>query len=305
MKPRSRSGATLPGDPDNRLIAASSRRAGRRRSVASRRVRRDWRRCRSLTRLPRYPDFAGLANDLEAAWNAPGVSVRATTAPSRPRHQHHRRRRRDGARSRPDDPLARRPALAIAGPQAEIRRAWLPHPRRGPRRDAEHGHAMVGRRHRRVVEPDGNAHRSGKDLDRAPCQLAAAGTRHPCLPFRGEERRMADDDRSRRATRRHQPPDPPPHQGPCPRRRAGRSGGPFTESAPPTFRTSGSSPRSGEQVARVASIWKTNSQCLQTLEEEGHNEPAASRSTPTPSSGRCGRSRRGEQTCRAAWRSCR
>src|SRR5438105_14013982 len=27
---------------------------------------------------------------------------------------------------------------------------------------------MVGRGHRRVLEPDGNAHRSGKNLDRAP-----------------------------------------------------------------------------------------------------------------------------------------
>lgn len=31
-------------------------------------------------------------------------------------------------------------------------------------------------------------------------------------------------------------------------------------------------PRSTEQITRLASIWKTNSQCLQTLEEEGYNK---------------------------------
>src|ERR1700730_10044767 len=35
---------------------------------------------------------------------------------------------------------------------------------------------------------------------------------------------------------------------------------------------SGSSPRSGEQVARVAPIWKTDFQCSQILEDGGHNE---------------------------------
>src|SRR5713101_4385258 len=52
----------------------------------------------------------------------------ASAAPSRPCHRHHCGRRRGGARGRPDDPLARRPAFAVAGPQAEVRRARLPHP---------------------------------------------------------------------------------------------------------------------------------------------------------------------------------
>jgi hypothetical protein len=43
-------------------------------------------------------------------------------------------------------------------------------------------------------KPDGNAHRSGKNLDCAPCQLGAQGERHSCLPFGREERRMAHDD---------------------------------------------------------------------------------------------------------------
>src|SRR5712691_8389360 len=52
----------------------------------------------------------------------------APAAPARSCHRHHCRRRRGGARGRPDDPLARRPAFAVAGPQAEVRRARLPHP---------------------------------------------------------------------------------------------------------------------------------------------------------------------------------
>ena len=53
------------------------------------------------------PDFAGLADDLNTAWNAPGVTMRARQRLLRaPCHRHHCRRRRDGARGRPDDPLA-------------------------------------------------------------------------------------------------------------------------------------------------------------------------------------------------------
>src|SRR5712691_11976493 len=52
----------------------------------------------------------------------------APAAAARPCHRHHCGRRRGGARGRPDDPLARRPAFAVAGPQAEVRRARLPHP---------------------------------------------------------------------------------------------------------------------------------------------------------------------------------
>src|SRR3954449_4350267 len=121
---------------------------------------------------------------MERAWRH---DARPAAAAARADHRHHRRRGRGGARGHPDDPLAGRPALAAAGPQAEVRRARLPHPRRGPGGDAEHGHAMVGRGHRRVAEPDGHAHRSGKDVDRAPRQLAAQGARDSRLPLRREE----------------------------------------------------------------------------------------------------------------------
>jgi hypothetical protein len=59
--------------------------------------------------------------------------------------------------------------------------------------DAEHGDPMVGRGNRSVLEPDGNAHRSGKNLDCSPCQFGAQGEWNSCLPFRREGWRMAHD----------------------------------------------------------------------------------------------------------------
>lgn len=122
-------------DPDNRLIAAQLEKSW---ETALRRVeaceaRLDAMRSRDPPVVP--PDFTGLADDLNAAWNAPGVTMRT--------------RQRllralvtdiiadvDGARGCPDDPLARRSALTAARPKAAIRRAWLPHARRGARGDA-------------------------------------------------------------------------------------------------------------------------------------------------------------------------
>ena len=114
-------------DPDNRLIAAQLRRAGRRRYAA-------WRRARPIGGAnvrpgPRIARLAGLADDVDAAWNAPKRHHARPSAPApRPCRRHHRRRRRGGAGGHPDDPLARRSAFATAGAQAEVRRARLSHP---------------------------------------------------------------------------------------------------------------------------------------------------------------------------------
>ena len=107
-------------DPDNRLIAAQLEKSW---EAALRRVEACQARLEAV-RTPdpaaAPPDFAGLARRSRGRMErARRDHARAPTAPPRPRHRHHRRRRRDGARGRPDDPLARRPALAIAGPQAE------------------------------------------------------------------------------------------------------------------------------------------------------------------------------------------
>ena len=162
-------------DPDNRLIAAQLEKSW---EAALRRVEV----CEARLETVRKPDPAAAAARLRRAGRqsrcrmerAGRDHARSPASPSRACHRHHCRRRRGGARGCPDDPLARRPAFAVAGPQAEVRRARLPHPRRGARRDAEHGKPLVGRRHRSVVEPGGHAHWSRKNLDRAPRQLAAA-----------------------------------------------------------------------------------------------------------------------------------
>lgn len=64
-------------DPDNRLIAAQLEKSW---EAALRRVQECQARLDAV-RLPNavahIPDFAGLANDLDAAWNAPGVTMRA------------------------------------------------------------------------------------------------------------------------------------------------------------------------------------------------------------------------------------
>ena len=64
-------------DPDNRLIAAELEKSW---EAALRRVQACEARLdamRSPSPRPSVPDLAGLADDLKAAWNAPGVSMRA------------------------------------------------------------------------------------------------------------------------------------------------------------------------------------------------------------------------------------
>src|SRR5262249_61547408 len=64
-------------DPENRLIAAQLEKSW---EAALRRVAA-CEACLETMRMPDptavTPDFAGLADDLEAAWNAPSVSMRA------------------------------------------------------------------------------------------------------------------------------------------------------------------------------------------------------------------------------------
>jgi len=63
-------------DPDNRLIAAQLEKSW---EAALRRVEACQARVEARTSdpVPASPDFAGLADDLDAAWNAPGVTMRA------------------------------------------------------------------------------------------------------------------------------------------------------------------------------------------------------------------------------------
>ena len=176
-------------DPDNRLIAAQLEKSW---EVALRRVEACEARLEA-TRTPdpaaALPDFAGLADDLAAAWNAPGTSIRA---------------RQGLLRTLVTDIIAdvdettREVVLTThwrGGQHSQLR---VRKPKSGEHgcRTPEEALAVMrcmatrwfGRGHRRVAEPDGHAHRPGKDVDRAPCQLVAAGTWDPCLPVRREER---------------------------------------------------------------------------------------------------------------------
>ena len=212
-------------DPDNRLIAAQLEKSW---EAALRRVEACQARLEAVrTPDPAVvpPDFTGLADDLDAAWNAPGVTMRT---------------RQRLLRALVTDIIAdvddatREVVLTIhwrGGQHSQLR---VRKPKSG-----EHGcrtpdEALAVMRSMATrwsdediaasLEPDGNAHRSGKNLDRAPCQLGAPGERHSCLPFGREERRMAHDVRGRHEARGHAPPHPPADQGRHPPRRAGCAG---------------------------------------------------------------------------------
>jgi hypothetical protein len=106
------------------------------------------------------PDFAGLSHDLEATSITPATTMRT-------RLRLLRALVTDiiadvDEATRQVVLAARRPALAIAGPQAELRRARLPDPGRSPRRDADHGDAMVERAYCRLAEPGGECPGQGK-----------------------------------------------------------------------------------------------------------------------------------------------
>ena len=75
MKPRLQNGVTLACDPDNRLIAAQLEKSW---EAALRRVETCQARLEAVwTPEPAVvpPDFTGLADDLEIAWNASGVAT--------------------------------------------------------------------------------------------------------------------------------------------------------------------------------------------------------------------------------------
>lgn len=65
-------------DPENRLIAAQLEKSWEStlRRVEACQVQLDA-MCASAQEMAAAPDFTGLAEDLEAAWNAPGVTTRA------------------------------------------------------------------------------------------------------------------------------------------------------------------------------------------------------------------------------------
>jgi hypothetical protein len=148
-------------DPDNRLIAAQLEKSW---EAALRRVETCQARLEAVwTPEPAVmaPDFTGLADDLEVAWNAPGVTMRT---------------RQRLLRALVTDIIAdvdevtREVVLTIhwcGGQHSQLRVR--------KRRSGGHGCrtpdealAVMRSMATRVLEPDGNAHRSGKNLDCSP-----------------------------------------------------------------------------------------------------------------------------------------
>ena len=199
-------------DPDNRLIAAQLEKSW---ETALRRVEACEARLKAmLTPEPAAapPDFAGLAEDLDAAWNAPGATMRARQ----------RLLRALVADIIADvDEATREVVLTIhwrGGQHSQLR---VRKPKSGEHgcRTPEEALAvmrsmapMVGRRHRRVAEPNGNAHRPGKtwtahrvsSLRRVhgiaptnPPRRTANGSRCPRPRQRSASRATASDGSSR------------------------------------------------------------------------------------------------------------
>ena len=211
-------------DPENRLIAAQ--------------LEKNWeaalRRVRDLeARRPgdKQPDlevdpnaFANLADNLAAAWNAPGVTMRA-------RQQLLRTLIADIIVNVDDN--VRDVVLTIhwrGGQHSELR---VRKPRAG-----EHGCAttddalavmrsMAGRwsdEHiARVTQSNGLADRPGQNLDGAPRLFCSSRPWDPRLQICRKKWRVAYHERSRGNVTRHKPHDTAPHQSRHTCRRAGRS----------------------------------------------------------------------------------
>jgi hypothetical protein len=200
-------------DPDNRLIAAQLEKSW---EAALRRVEACEARVGSVS-VPApaaaMPDFTGLADDLQAAWNASGVTTRTRQ----------RLLRTLVVDIIADvDEAAREVILTIhwrGGQHSQLR---LTKPKSGEHgcRTPEEAMAVICSMATRWSDAEiaaslnrmGNAHWAGQVLDRASCQLAAPGSRHPRLPVGRERLRMADAVRSRDHAGHHAPPTPAPHR---------------------------------------------------------------------------------------------
>ena len=144
--------------------------------------------------VPASPDFAGLADDLDAAWNAPKVTVRA---------RQHLLRALVADIIADVDEATREVILTIhwrGGQHSQLRVRKPKSGEHGCRTPEEALAVMRSMATRwsdedvRVAEPNGYAHGPRKDLDGPPCRLAAAGARHPRLPIRRDRiRRLIKD----------------------------------------------------------------------------------------------------------------
>ena len=196
-------------DPDNRLIAAQLEKNW---EAALRRVQACQARLETAgtpTAAIPAPDFTKLAEDLDAAWNAPGVTMRM-------RQQLVRALIVDIVAD--VDETAREIILTIHWQGGQHSQLRIRKPKTG-----EHGCStsdealavirsmaspMVRSGHRCIAKPDGDTDRPGQDLDRTSRQLYTERTRHPRLQVGREGWGMVDDVRGCKAAWRHPLHDP-------------------------------------------------------------------------------------------------
>ena len=258
-------------DPDNRLIAAQLEKNW---EAALRRVRDlEARHPGDKPNIEVDPNaFANLADNLAAAWNAPGVTMRA-------RQQLLRTLIADIIVDVDDD--VRDVVLTIhwrGGQHSELR---VRKPRTG-----EHGCAttddalavmrsMAGRWSDEHIAASlnrmGLAYRPGQDLDGAPRLFCSSRPWDPRLQICRKKWRVAYHERSCGGVTRYKPHDSAPRKS----WRSCRPSRSFPErrirSAPMTSCRRRSKRRWRERVARVASPTTTRFQCLQTLDEGVYN----------------------------------
>jgi len=208
-------------DPDNRLIAAQLEKNW---EAALRRVQEVQARCclnQEQETVEVDPTaFANLADNLSAAWNAPGVTMRA--------RQQLLRALIVNIVVDVDD-QAREVVLVIhwrGGQHSELR---VRKPRTGEHgcattEDALAGRSLVRRAYRCLAEPDGHSHGPRQNLDGQTRELGAPRQKHPCLSVRRKGWRLVDHVGCRQGARRDKPHHPTADQSEYPSRHAGCAG---------------------------------------------------------------------------------
>jgi hypothetical protein len=212
-------------DPDNRLIAAQLEKSW---EATLRRVeacQARWEAVRTPDAATAPPDFAGLADDLEAAWNAPGLTMRA--------RQRLLRALVTEIIADVDEP-AREVVLTIhwrGGQHSQLR---VPKPRSGEHgcRTSEEALAVMRSMATRWSDEDiaASLNRMGMPTGQGKTwtahRVGSLRRVHGIHAYRSAEKSGEWLTMSEAATMlgRHEPPHPSPDQGRHPPKRAGRAG---------------------------------------------------------------------------------
>ena len=240
------------------------------------------------------PDFAGLADDLAAAWTAPGVTTRT-------RQQLLRALITDIIADVDDE--AREVVLTIHWRGGQHSRLRIRKPKTGEHgcRTPEEALAVMGRMAARWPDEDIAASlnrmgiRTGQGKTWTARRVGSIRKVHGLHAYRSAEKNgewlTMTEAAAKLGVTNHVIRRLIKERYPA--RRAGRRRARPIRSGPPISTTSGSWPRSRGKAARVAPTSRTRYQCFQILEEEGHNERAVADGPDRPLGGVGVRSRAG------------